>query len=635
MPDPLPKADRSKYPKKSFDYTTQHGAWPNYSGNPQSHKYSPLNQINRATVDGLELAWVFESESDPGPRAEEGGIKTPDPFKGTPIMVDNTIYLRTRFSTIDAIDPTTGEQLWSFDPGTAKGRRPPMFGFSTRGLSYYRAEGGGRIIYTSSDGWLIALDSKTGKLIEGFGEGGKVNLKKQLRREMRERDASWSNTPTVCNDVIVVGSQVQDSSEWLRGNEWQQDLPVGDVRGFDANSGKLLWTFHTIPQNEEFGVDTWENDSWKWVGNVNVWTQMSCDPDLNHVYLPLSAPTQHFYGGFRPGDNLFSTSIVALNLKTGERVWHFQTVHHDIWDYDLPAAPTVVDITVKGKPIRALVQVSKVGFLYVLNRESGEPVWEVAEREVPSSTIEGEIAAKTQPHPMWPPPVTKQGFTEDDIPTITPEFGEAVRQFIAGKRIGPLFTPPSREGTVINPGIGGGTNWPGAAFNPETQFFYTESKDLPMVVQVQPVNRPFRYRIDWQGAFVGNIPITEPPWATIVAYDLKTGDMKWRVANGAGPKDSPLLRSATDLPDLGNIGAYAGVLATPELVFFPTVEKQVGYLRALDARNGKKLWERAVPGRTEGAPAISYSIGDRQYVVISSGSSLEPARLSAFTLKLD
>ena len=368
-------------PVRRVDYTTNHGEWPAYSGNLGAQKYSPLKQINRSNVDDLEIAWIWSSNLDPGTRMVDGQPKGPDMYKGTPLMVNNKLFVRTRFSAVIAIDPTTGSTIWEFEPDTVKGPPPPMFGFTTRGLSFHRHESSNKLIYTSSDGLLIALDAETGVPAERFGNEGMIDLKQGLRRNLTHRQASWSNVPSVCEDVVVVGSQTSDVSHWQnirrRGSarNWKENLPVGDIRGFDAISGKHLWTFQTVPQKGEFGNHTWEENSWEWVGNVNVWSQTSCDPMLGHVYLPLTAPTHHLYGGDRPGFNLFSTSTVALDLKSGKRVWHFQIVHHDIWDYDLPAPPVVMDFRVNNKPVKAVGQLTKMGYLFVFDRVTGVPVW--------------------------------------------------------------------------------------------------------------------------------------------------------------------------------------------------------------------------------------------------------------------
>lgn len=629
-------------PVRRVDYTTNHGEWPAYSGNLGAQKYSPLKQINHSNVDNLEIAWIWTSNLDPGTRVVDGQPKGPDMYKATPLMVNNRLFVRTRFSAVIAIDPTTGSTIWEFEPDTVKGPPPPMFGFTTRGLSFHRHESSNKLIYTSSDGWLIALDAETGVPAKGFGNQGMIDLKQGLRRNLTHRQASWSNVPSVCKDVIVVGSQTNDGSHWQnvrqRGSarNWKENLPVGDVRGFDAISGKHLWTFQTIPQKGEFGNHTWEEDSWKWVGNVNVWSQTSCDPILGHVYLPLTAPTHHLYGGDRPGHNLFSTSTVALDLKSGKRLWHFQIVHHDIWDYDLPAPPVVMDFQVDNKPVKAVGQLTKMGYLFVFDRVSGVPVWEVVEREAPTSDLEGEHAASTQPHPTRPPPFTAQGFTKDEVIDLTPELKAAALAQISNYRLGPLYTPASTQGSLINPGVGGGANWGGGAFDPKTGYFFVGARQEPMVIQATEIteetgNFP-RYRVSFRGVRVNDLPVVKPPWSTITSYDMHSGSIRWQVPNGPGPKNHQALRELK-LPDLGNVGAAPGLLLTPELIFFPSREGFSSYLNAMDKETGVRVWQGKIPGFASDAPPITYTIGDDQYIVVGTGGAWEPARMVAFRLK--
>lgn len=627
-------------PSRPMDYTTDHGEWPAYSGNLESHKYSPLNIVTRENVADLEVAWVWTSTLDSGPRKVNGETKTAfRAFLGTPLMVNDTVYVRTRYSTIAAIDAQTGSTLWTYDPGTIEKPAPPMMGFSTRGLSYHKGKDRNQLIYTTSTGELIALDAATGKPNPQFGEQGIVNLREGLRRPMFHESASWSNVPSVCNDVIVVGSQTNDGSHWLglrRRADWKENLPPGDIRGFDVNTGELLWTFHTVPLSNEFGADTWGNQSNEWVGNTNVWSQMSCDTELNHVYLPVTAPSHHFYGGDRPGANLFGTSTVALDLTTGKRQWHFQIVHHDIWDYDLPAAPIVVDLVHDGKHVQAVAQVTKMAFLFVFDRHTGEPLWEVVERRVPASPLPEEQAYPTQPIPSHPPPFEPQGFTAEDVIDITPDLHARGLATIADWRHGPLYTPGSLEGTVAMPGVGGGANWGGAAFRPETQeLFVASRRDLMTITAHRNSGGSglFPYAFRFRSILVDSLPIVKPPFASITAYDLNSGNILWSVPNGPGPKDHPAFKGL-DLPDLGNAGAAPGLLATPELIFLGESDPMGrSYFKALDNRNGNELWKAPIRGIFRDPPGITYLSAGEQYVVIGSGAATNPSRLTAFKLK--
>ena len=629
-------------PIREVDYTTKHGEWPAYSGDLGAQKYSPLNQIKRSNVQHLEVAWTWASNLDPGTRQVDGQNKGPDMFKGTPLMVNNKLYIRTRFSGVVAIDPLTGTTIWEYEPDTVKGRPPIMFGFTTRGVSFHQGGEDKRIIYTSSDGLLIALDADTGHLVDEFGEGGIVDLKTGLRRNLTDRQASWSNVPSVCNDVIIVGSQTHDGSHFqnfrnTQAKSWKENLPVGDVRGFDVKTGKQIWTFRTVPQKGEYGNDTWLENSWEWVGNVNVWSQTSCDTTLGHVYLPLTAPTHHLYGGDRPGHNLFSTSTVALDIKTGKRIWHFQIVHHDIWDYDLPTPPVVMDFRKDdGTAVKAVAQPTKMGYLFVFDRVSGKPVWEVVEREAPKSDLPGEKPATTQPHPTKPPAFTTQGFSKDDVIDLTPELKETALAEISKYRLGPLYTPSSKQGTIINPGVGGGANWGGASYDPATSTLFVPARQEPMVLQAMAIEEGGErfppYRVSFQGIRVHDLPITKPPWSSISAYDMSKGTIKWQVPNGAGPTNHGKLRHL-DLPDLGEPGRAPGLLVTPELIFLIGRTGFNSMFRALDISNGEKVWEARLPGFAWESAPITYSIGSDQYVVAGLGGAWEATRLVAYRLK--
>ena len=625
---------------RPFDYSTRHGDWPAYGGDPGARKYSPADQIRPGNVDSLRVAWVWEAFDNHRYLGDRRGRKVPDGFKVTPLMVEGRLFVRTAFSAVAALDPTTGETLWTYDPGTGDGPRPPQFGFSTRGLAYHRGKNEqeseeGRVLLVTSDGWLIALSAETGQPFEDFGDGGRVDLSQGLRRPVRRTSSTWNYAPSVCGDVVVVGNQSTDGSHF-EGADWQRNVPLGDVRGFDVRTGEQAWTFETVPQEGAFGNDTWGEESWRWMGNTNVWTMTSCDPALGHVYLPVSAPTSHFYGGLRPGDNLFGTSLVAVSSRTGERLWHFQTVHHDIWDYDLPAAPVVVDVVKDGKPVAAVAQVSKVGFLYVFDRATGEPLWPVEEREVPASDLAGERAAKTQPFPTWPPPFELQGVGEDDLIDLTPMLRKRAQEKLEGVRTGGLFLPASKEGSLAVPGWGGGANWGGAAFDPETRMLYVASRRMPLLLTAREIDVErfgFPYRIRPSRLDIGGLPVVKPPWSSITAYRMDTGEIAWQVANGAGPKQHPLLEDL-DLPDLGVPGNAPGLVVTKHLIFHGHRAgwQQPSSLRALDKATGGVLWEHPVEGTHMVSPPMTYMAGGRQFVVISTGSGLEPGRLTAFRL---
>jgi quinoprotein glucose dehydrogenase len=414
--------------------------------------------------------------------------------------------------------------------------------------------------------------------------------------------------------------------------------PPGDVRAFDVRTGEERWRFHTIPQKDTYGIETWEDDSWTYTGNTNVWTIMSADLDLGYVYLPIGTPTNDWYGGHRLGDNLFAESLVAVDAATGERVWHYQLVHHGLWDYDIPAAPTLVDITVDGRPIKAVAQVTKQGFVYVFDRVTGEPVWPIEERPVPQSTVPGERVSPTQPFPTKPPAFERQGVTIDDLIDFTPELRAEAEEIVSRFDYGPIFTPPSERGTVNLPGWGGGANWQGAAFDPETGYLYVPSRTGPMVVQVveaDPERSDFQYMRGGERSAAGpqGLPLFKPPYARVTAYDLNTGERVWMVPHGNGIRQQLI---DLGIPDPGPVGggAFTGPLLTPNLLFLghsgrrATGEPPV--LRAFDKRNGTVVNETELPVTPSGTP-MTYMAEGRQFIVMAYGSG-EEAGLIALAL---
>ena len=626
-------------------YSTAEGDWPQYSGDLAASKYSPLDQIDGSNVAGLEVAWVwdaFDNSHYINPAAARKGpvdrAKVPDGFKASSLMVGGKLYIRTNFSGVAAIDPVTGETLWSFDPGTVDWGRPGIFGFATRGLGYWSDGEEARILLCTGDSYLVALDPATGKPIKSFGDNGRTDLTVGSRRPLIRKLVNCSAPPTIVGDVAVVGNQIADGppgkSVRSGGPTWKDNWPVGDVRGYDVRTGKRLWTFHTVPQEGEFGNDTWEGDSWKWMGNTNVWSMMSSDEELGYVYLPVTGPTFNFAGDFRPGDNLFSNSIVCLDAKTGKRVWHFQTIHHDIWDWDLPAAPNLIDIVVDGRAIPALAQVTKTGFVFVFDRRTGEPVWPIEERPVPESDVE--LAAKTQPYVVKPPPFEMQGVSESDLLDFTPELRARALDAVKPYRLGPLFEPPSPEGTLQVPGWGGGANWGGAGFDPETGYLYVSSRRQYIVIGMQPVEDPETRGYDQEHKFfsasVDGLQVVKPPYGTLTAYDMHKGEIAWQTPHGNGPRKHPLLKDL-GLPPLGNPNA-AGILVTRTLLFVGDrgARSESAYLRAYDKASGETVWEHALPARHHFATPVTYLAGGRQYVVIAVGGAAEAARLIAFRL---
>ena len=422
------------------------GQWRSYGGDLGSTKYAPLDQIDRQNVKDLRVVWEWISP-DNALAKENRGLRSFG-YKSTPLMVDDVLYINTSFGAVAAIDAQTGLQKWVFDTESWKAGRPTNLGFNHRGVGYWREGEQERILMPANDAFLWSLDAKTGKPDPAFGDGGKVDLTKGLGREVSRRLYTVMSAPLVIRDVVVVGSSIFDGPTRMA-------MPPGHVRGFDVRTGKQRWIFHSIPQEEEYGVETWEEGAWVYSGNTNGWTVMSADPELGYVYLPFGTPTNDWYGGHRLGNNLFAESLVCVNAETGERVWHFQMIHHGLWDYDLPAAPNLVDVDVDGKKIKAVAQISKQGFIYVFDRVTGEPVWPIEERPVAPSTVPGERASSTQPFPTKPAAFEYQGISEETLIDFTPELRAEALKLIEKYDYGPIYTPPSLRGTIQLPGWGG------------------------------------------------------------------------------------------------------------------------------------------------------------------------------------
>lgn len=623
------------------------GEWRHHGGDLGSTLYSSLDQINVSNVKELQVAWRWKSP--------DGDVVAADPslksisriyhYEATPQFINGTLYTSTSMGQVAAINPETGETLWVYDPKAYESGRPTNLGFLTRGMGYWTDGESERLLHAPNDAYLIALDPKTGKPDPEFGIDGRVDLTQGLgvpveNRRNFLRAYTITSPPIVCRDVVVVGSSIRDTPNF-------RALPPGHVRGYDVRTGTHLWTFHTIPRPGEFGNDTWENDSWKGAGSTNVWTLMSADEDLGYVYFPVGTPSHNWYGGDRPGDNLFACSLVCIEAESGKRVWHFQTVHHPIWDYDPPAAPNLIDIEVDGKAIKAVALLTKQGFLFTFDRKTGEPVWPIEERAVPQDGVPGEILSPTQPFPTKPAPFEPNGFTEADIINYTPKLREKALAMAAEWRLGPVYTPPSLQGTVVNPGWSGGGNWNGAAFDPETQILYVPSYtnySLVMLVEPDPNRSDFRYV--WSGSktpHVEGLPLVNGPYSRITAIDMNTGEHLWKVGIGRGSADHPSLKDL-NLEDLGR-GLSEGELfpMLTKSLLFVTQDRNENYpptfapnLRALDKTDGKVVWEHELPASVHATP-MTYSHAGKQYVVVALGAGLyqsmqEPDELIAFAL---
>ena len=633
------------------------GEWRHYGADLAGTKYSPLDQIDRDNVDQLDIAWRWRTDNF-GPRLDFY-------FQATPLMIGGVLYTTAGWSrNVVAIDAASGETLWMYrrDEGE-RGSRAPIRAAAGRGVAYWTdGRGDERIIHVTRGYRLVALDAATGLPVAAFGDNGVVDLNENInagldRPAIEDGQIGLNSPVTIVNDVIVVGAA-------LRATAPAPEFPAGFVRGFDARTGEQLWIFHTIPQPGEFGNDTWENDSWRYSGNTGVWAPMSADEELGYVYLPVETPTNDLYGGHRPGDNLFAESLVCLDARTGERVWHFQFVHHGIWDYDTPTAPALVDITVGGRRIKAVAQVTKQAFTYVFDRVTGEPVWPIEERPVPQSNVPGEQTAPTQPFPTRPAPFDRQGVSGDDLLDFTAELNAEARRIASEYRMGPLYTPPILAGDgglralLMLPHMTGGANWQGGAVDPETGVLYVASVTNPTVAGL--ANDPGRSTMDYvQGR--GNrrrgraaleqpqgcgeigplgLPLIKPPWGRITAIDLNTGDHLWMVPNGDTPdcvKDHPAL-SGVEIPRTGK-PERSGILATRTLLFagegagvFATPTWAGGPMfYAYDKQTGAVVWEFELPKNQSGIP-MTYMVDGRQYIAMAISARGEPAELVALAL---
>ncbi len=617
------------------------GEWRYYGGDAGSTRYAPLDQIDRDNAASLEIAWRWQAANF-GPAPEYN-------YRTTPLMVDGVLYATAGYRrTVAAIDAGTGETLWTYrldEEGRAAPRRN-----SGRGVAWWEsAETGPRIFFVTPGFLLVALDPATGRPIPGFGDGGVVELRLGLGRELDlvRAPIGSSSPPIVVGDVVVVGSALPSG-----GAPPAPEMPPGHVRGYDAVTGELRWTFHTIPQPGEFGNETWEDGSWEYTGNAAVWTALSADPELGLVYLPVELGTGDYYGGHRPGDNLFSQSLVALDAATGERAWHFQTVRHGIWDYDPPAAPVLADLTVDGREIPAVALITKQTFTFVFDRRTGEPVWPIEERPVPQTDVPGERTAPTQPFPAKPPPYDRQGVDPDDLIDFTPELRAEAEEILAQLHHGPLYTPPTRpmeggtQGTLMVPGSLGGANWPGGALDPESGYLYVQSATAPSVISLSP--EPDISTMDYirggglrlrQGGGPQGLPLFKPPWGRITAIDLNAGEIAWQVPNGDAPdyvKEHPALEGI----DVGRTGRpdRGGLLVTRTLLFagegggmFAAFGSGGNMFRAHDKVTGEIVAEIELPANQTGLP-MTYMHEGRQYIVVAVGARRHPSELVALAL---
>ena len=638
----------------------KNGEWPTYGGDLGSTRYSPLDQINVGNFNKLEVAWRFKTDAL-GPRPEYL-------YEGTPLMVKGKLYV-TAGSRRDVVclDAATGELIWMHSENEGARAEASPRGLSGHGVAYWTDGKEERILYVTTGYRLIALDAKTGYPVPSFGKAGVVDLKLNDDQDMDpiNSDIGLHATPIVAKNVVIVGaahaaSNVPKSMKHIKGY----------VRGFDVRTGKRLWIFHTIPKPGEFGIDTWENDSWSYTGNAGVWAQMSVDEELGMAYLPVELPTGDIYGGYRPGNGLFGESLVAVDIQTGKRIWHYQLVHHGLWDQDIPCAPILADVAIDGKLRKVAAQPTKQSFLYVLDRVTGKPIWPIEERPVPKGDVPGEWYSPTQPFPTKPPAYDRQGVTVDDLIDFTPALRAEALKVVSKYQLGPLFGPPMMSkaegplGMIVMPGRQGGTNWPGGAYDPETHMVYVFSETIVDVRGVVRNDDPNLSDMKYlqgtagvkpkpgRGMAIGapppeggnvptvkGLPLVKPPYGRITAIDLSKGEIAWQIAHGETPdniRNNPELKGIA-IPRTGRLGLL-GPLATKTLLicgesgFFTTPSGARGaMLRAYDKLTGKEVGAVYMPAPQSGSP-MTYMLNGEQYLVLAISGGNYSGELLAFKL---
>ncbi len=647
----------------------KNGQWTTYGGDLGSTRYSPLDKINASNFNKLEVAWRFKTDAL-GPRPEYN-------LQATPLMVNGVLYLTagTRRAAI-ALDAKTGEMLWMHSENEGQRGAGAPRQLSGRGLSYWSDGREARILYVTPGYRLICLDAKTGALIPGFGKGGVVDLKLEDDQELdlETADVGFQSAPVVAKDTVIIGA-----AHTPGGTPKSMRNAKGFVRGFDVRTGKRLWIFHTIPMNGDFGTETWEKDSRSYTGNTGVWGQITVDDELGIVYLPVETPTGDFFGGHRPGNGLFGETLVALDLKTGKRLWHYQFIHHGIWDWDIPCAPILADITVDGRKIKALAQPTKQAWLYVFDRVTGKPVWPIKERPVEQSTVPTEKTSATQPFPTKPPAFDRQGITIDDLIDFTPALRAQAVALVSKYKLGPIFTPAivsNADGPLAvlsAPTATGGANWEGGSLDPETGMVYVFSNSgvgTLGLIKPDPSRSDMLYTSGVARApgaagparrgggagrggaaaaggeegggpalNVQGLPLLKPPYGRITAIDLNKGAIAWQVAHGETPdnvKNNPALKGI-DIPRTGRQGRI-GTLVTKTLViageggFATTSSGQRGaMLRAYDKATGKDAGAVYMPAPQTGSP-MTYMLNGEQYIAVSISGGVYSGELVVYKL---
>jgi quinoprotein glucose dehydrogenase len=582
--------------------------WPGVGNDPGCMRYSPLDQINRSNVARLKPAWTFHT-------GELGGGRVGKTIECTPIVIDGVMYVTTGHLRVVAIDAATGRQVWQFDPlKDHPFPHAPASGGVNRGCAYWsdgRPDGERRILHGTSDGRLFSIDARTGALDPKFGDGGIRNLRAELEPNVAGLGYGPTSAPAVWRDTVIVGFSC-DEGPGLAA--------PGDVRAFDVRTGRETWRFRTVPRPGEFGNETWAGESWKDRGAANAWGGFSVDRSRGLVFAGLGSAAFDFYGGDRHGDNLFANCTIALDARTGKRVWHYQTLRHDLWDHDLPVYPNLVTVTRDGKPRDAVAQVTKTGFVFLFDRETGVPLFEVRDQPVPSSDVPGEKAAATQPVPVLPPPIAAQFLDETNITNIGAANREGVLNRLRAIRSGPAFNPPSLAGTVAVPGFHGGANWSGASFDPTTGLLYVNSNNVPNIITLvkAPVGSTPRYGAYNHTGYIRFLdhegyPAIKPPWGLLTAINLNTGAFAWQVPLGEHPE-----LTARGVPRTGTETFGGSIVTAGGLVFIAGTKDE--RIHAYDKSTGDLLWEHPLPAGGYATPC-TYQINGRQYLVIAAGGA--------------